>query len=480
MKIIGRSEQYATLMKIYGSKKPEFVVVKGRRRVGKTYLVNNTFENEFCFKFTALSPVDAVEGGRSKLNLQLEAFYLSLRSFGHRCRKPKNWLQAFDQLKVLISSKGTEQRQVVFIDELPWLDTPRSDFVSSFEHFWNDWGSTRENLMLIVCGSSNSWINDNLLNNYGGLYNRVTKIIDLYPFDLKETKDFFDYSGVVMSDYDVIQSYMIFGGIPFYLNQLDGNMSLAQNVDKLFFSPNAVLRNEFDLLFRSAFKNPDDIKKIVVCLSKKRSGLTKKELTELTGISDGGSLTTLLKSLTAGNIVEKYVPFGGKRNEHLYKLIDRLCLFYLYFVNNNQTLDKTFWQDNVLSRSVSSWRGFAFEQICFLHIEKIKNALKIGGLSTQISAFSYEADGEERGGQVDLVIVRADNIVDVCEIKFYGAKYDVTQSDVEKSKSREAAILKKLPKKYAVHHVLITTFGACKNKFSSYYQAVITIDDLLK
>ena len=479
MKIIGREKERAKLQTIHDSGKPELVVVKGRRRIGKTYLINNTFGTEFAFKHTGISPVDMSDNKDSKIAQQLDGFYISLRRYGYKGKKPANWLDAFFQLERLLESKNNGKRQTVFIDELPWLDTPRSGFVSSFEQFWNNWGSTQENLLLIVCGSSNSWINDNLLNNYGGLYNRITQIIDLKPFTLRETKDFFAYKNIVLSDYDIVQSYMIFGGIPFYLDQLDRSLSLAENVTELFFRQNSVLHNEFDHLFKSAFKNPEEIKKTVLALSKKRIGLTKQEITQYTKISDGGTLSSLLQSLMASNIIIKYVPFGKNKNENYYKLIDPFCLFYLYFVAKNDSLDKTFWQDNVLSQSVISWRGFAFENVCFYHIEEIKDCLKIGGLTTKTSGFGYEADEKGKGGKIDLLIIRNDNIVDLCELKFYGNHYTVTSNDIERIKNREVKVLEHLSPKYAIHHILITTYGINKNAYSNYFQNIITIKDLL-
>lgn len=479
MKIIGREKEYNKLQVIHDSGKPELVVVKGRRRIGKTYLVNNTFENKFAFKHTGISPIDMGENKDSKIAQQLDGFYLSLRRYGYKGKKPVDWLDAFFLLERLLESKNSGKRQVVFIDELPWLDTPRSSFISSFEQFWNNWGSTQENLMLIVCGSSTSWINDNLLNNYGGLYNRITQIIELKPFTLRETKELFSYKNIVLSDYDIVQSYMIFGGIPYYLDQLDRSLSLAENVNELFFQQNSVLYNEFDHLFKSAFKSPVEIKKIVLALSQKRIGLTKKEITKYTALSDGGTLSTLLQSLIASNIIIKYIPFGKNKNENYYKLIDPFCLFYLYFVSKNDSLDKTFWQDNILSQNVISWRGFAFENVCFYHIEEIKDCLKIGGLTTKISRFVYIADEKGKGGQVDLLIIRNDNIVDICELKFYGNTYTVSSSDVEKIKNREIKVLEHLSQKYAIHHILITTYGANKNAYSGYFQKIITINDLL-
>lgn len=480
MKIIGREKEQLKLQAIYNSKKPELVVVKGRRRVGKTYLINNTFNNNFSFKYTGISPIDLNENKESKLKQQIDSFYISLLKYGYKGNKPTSWLEAFYCLEVLLETKRSDERMVVFIDELPWLDTHKSNFISSFENFWNNWGSTNENLMLIVCGSSNSWINDNLLNNYGGLYDRVTKIIDLSPFSLQETKEYFEYNNIVFSNYDIVQSYMIFGGIPFYLDLLNPALSLVQNVNELFFNKNAILKNEFNQLFRSAFKNPEEVKKIVLSLSKNRLGLTKKEISKETKISDGGTLTSFLQSLIASNIIIKYTPFDKNKNEHYYKLIDQFCLFYIHFVKDNNSLDNTFWQDNITSQNVVSWRGFSFENVCFYHIDKIKDVLRIAGLTTNISAFNYSGGDDESGSQIDLLIVRKDNIVDVCEIKFYGLPYSVTQNDINKIKERELLISNKISKKYAIHHILIASYGVKKNEYSNYFQNIITIDDLLK
>ena len=347
MNIIGREKEYKKLKDIYDSNRPEFVVVKGRRRVGKTYLINNTFNEQFAFKHTGVSPVDLAEDDKSRLKTQLEEFYYSLIRYGYKGKRPTSWLQAFYFLENLLISNDSGKRQIIFIDELPWLDTPKSNFISSFENFWNNWASANKNILLIACGSSSSWLDDNFINNYGGLYARVTRIIDLSPFTLKETKEFYEANNVIMSDYDIVQSYMIFGGIPFYLSQMEPRLSLAQNVNELFYSNNAIFKNEYNQLFRSIFKNPEDTKKIIEALSKKRIGLTKKEISDITKISDGGRLTNYLDSLISNNMIIKYTPFTERKNSYHYKLIDQFCLFYLYFVQGNNSLDKTFWQDNL-------------------------------------------------------------------------------------------------------------------------------------
>ena len=186
--MIGRKEEIKELMDLYDSKEAQFVVIYGRRRVGKTYLVNETFQGKFTFRHAGLSPSNELKVGM--LKAQLDSFYESLIMQGmKKTEKPKSWMDAFFLLKQHLENVDTGARQLVFIDELPWLDTPRSNFMMALESFWNNWGCHRKNLMLVVCGSANSWILDNLINNHGGLYNRLTYQIHLLHFSLKECEE---------------------------------------------------------------------------------------------------------------------------------------------------------------------------------------------------------------------------------------------------------------------------------------------------
>lgn len=476
--MIGRKQEIKELNRLYGRNQAELVAIYGRRRVGKTYLVDETFADRITFRHAGLSPAD--EDAKGLLKLQLEHFYNSLELYGmEKSEKPKSWLDAFLLLEKFLQKIDDGSRQVVFLDELPWLDTPKSGFIRAFEAFWNTWGCHRKNLMVIVCGSANSWIQDKLINNHGGLYNRVTYEIKLSPFNLRECEEFYKSNNVRFSRYDIAQSYMIFGGIPYYMGYVNGELSLAQNIDNLFFAKNARLRDEYNRLFASVFVNPEAVKSIVQLLYTRNSGYTRKEITEKLKITDGGRLSRNLNALISSDFIVKYVPFGfGKREEH-YKLVDPFCIFYLHFISNQKKVNEKFWQQNVTSGPVTIWRGFAFENVCFNHIDQIKRALGISGVISENSAWSKRSD-DETGTQIDLLISRNDNVINMCEIKYYGGEFFVNKDYYQVLLRRQTILAEYVSPKVAIHGTLITTFGLTDNEYSGAFTNVIVLDDLFE
>lgn len=474
--MIGRKQEVKELNRLYNGNKAELVAVYGRRRVGKTYLVDETFENRITFRHAGLSPAE--EDSKGLLGLQLEHFYHSLKIQGmENIEKPTDWLEAFFLLEKFLQEKDDGKRQVVFLDELPWLDTPRSGFIRAFEAFWNTWGCHRKNLMVVVCGSANSWIQDKLLNNHGGLYNRVTYEIKLSPFHLYECEEFYRSNNVNMSRYDIAQSYMVFGGIPFYMGYIKPEMSLAQNIDHLFFERNGVLRGEYDRLFASVFTNPNAVKNIVELLYARNAGYTRKEIVEKLKITDGGRFSKNLNALISSDFIVKYVPFGyGKREEH-YKLIDPFCIFYLHFIKNQKKMSEKFWQQNATAPSVNTWRGFAFENVCFNHIEQIKYALGIPAVISETSAWSKKEDDTE-GTQIDLLISRNDNVINMCEIKYYSGPFKVDKEYYAKILQRQSVLSEMVSPKVAICNTIITTFGLTRNEYSGAFVNEIVLDDL--
>lgn len=476
--MIGRNREVRELNRLYNSNKAELVAVYGRRRVGKTYLIDETFNGRFAFKCGGLSP--SGEEPKGLLKKQLRNFYNTLESYGmKKCDVPDNWLDAFFLLEKFLEVKDDGTRQLVFLDELPWLDTPRSGFISAFESFWNNWACHRKNMMVIVCGSANSWIQDKLINNHGGLYNRVTYEIKLNPFNLNECEQFYKSNNVNISRYDIVQSYMIFGGVPFYMGYIKPDMSFAQNIDELFFKNYGTLINEYDRLFSSVFTNPEVIKSIVELLYTRSFGYTRKEIVNKLMLSEGGHLTKNLNALIASDFVVKYVPFGCKKNEEHYKLIDPFCIFYLHFIAHKKKQSDKFWQQNTTSASLSSWRGFAFENVCFNHIEQIKFALGIPAVITEESAWSNRED-EGEGTQIDLLIKRNDNVLNMCEIKYYSGPFKVNKDYYSKILRRQSILAEKVSPKMAIHSTLITTFGLMNNEYSGAFVSTVTMDDLFR
>ena len=479
--MIGRKKELQRLKDLYNSNKAELVAIYGRRRVGKTYLVNECFKGKILFRHAGLSPVemDDMPGG-SPLRKQLKHFYNSLLLHGmKRSRCPDNWLDAFLMLELFLESKDKGKRILVFLDELPWMDTQKSGFITAFEGFWNSWACCHDNVMVVVCGSATSWIMDKLINNHGGLYGRVTYEIKLSPFTLKECEDFFREKRIKISKYDIIQAYMITGGIPYYLGYYEKGLSLAQNVDHLFFEKNAPLKNEYERLFNSVFSNSEMMKALVELLNTKNSGYTRAEISGKSGYSKGGTLSEALKALAASDFVIRYTPFGMGKREACYKLVDPFCIFYLKFVKGQDGLDASFWQKNIVSHQVVSWRGIAFENICFNHAEQIKIALGISGVSTRQSAWSKRADDED-GTQIDLLIERNDHVVNMCELKFYNKDFVVDKYYHRTLETRQGLLEEAIPRGMIVHSTLVTTYGLKYNEYSGDFDSVITMEDLFR
>lgn len=477
--IIGRNTETEELMRLYRSKRPEFVAVYGRRRVGKTYLIKELFKDKMAFYHTGMSPMDTENA--NILQDQLKGFYNSLISYGWEpTQPPTSWLDAFCMLIQLLKNLGDKERQVVFIDELPWMDTPRSKFLIAFEYFWNSWGSGRDNLMLIVCGSATSWIEDKLINNHGGLYGRLTYEIKLTPFTLRECEAFFKANDLRLSRYDIIQAYMAVGGIPYYLGYFRKGQSLGQNIDNLFFAKKAKLKNEFNRLFSSLFAKPTDYMKIINFLATKHSGFTRDEIAKATGIQKGGGFSKMLAALEASDFILRYVPFGySKRAEH-YKLIDPFCLFYAKFLAHNNITDQEFWEKNQNAQNISAWKGIAFEEVCLNHIQQIKKALGIGAVTSTESAWSLRGDDETEGTQIDLLIDRADRVVNLCEMKFYKEDFTVSKAYDAKLRHRLQTLIDNLPLNRNVHLTLITTYGLTYNEYFGHFQSVVTMDALFE
>ena len=479
--MIGRKKEITLLNKLYNSNKSQFVAVYGRRRVGKTYLINEVFDGRVTFRHAGLSPVDAdTDTTGSLVKKQLKHFYNSLILSGmEKSECPDNWMDAFLMLEMYLQSIDDGSRQLSFIDELPWLDTPKSGFITAFEGFWNTWASSRKNIMLVVCGSATSWMTDKLINNHSGLYNRLTCEIKLKPFTLGECEEYFLSENIKLSRYDIVQSYMITGGIPYYLYYYRSGLSLAQNIDEIFFKEEAPLKNEFERLFNSIFNNPEMMMSIIKVIGSKHYGCTRAEIAEGIGITSGGTLTSALSALVASDFIIKYVPFGRSKREEYYKLTDTFCNFYLKFMNGNNSLSNDFLLSNLASQNVVSWRGIAFENVCFNHIEQIKKALGISGVSTNQSAWSKK-NIEETGTQIDMIIERKDNIVNMCEMKFYSSEYSVDKSYDKILRNRMILLEKELSPKMAIHSTLITTYGLVYNEYSGDFVNVITMDDLFE
>ena len=467
--MIGRIKEVEDLEKMYASDESEFVAVYGRRRVGKTYLVRETFDGRMTFQHSGLA-----KGGMRK---QLRHFHDSLVKQGFPGACPSDWFEAFGQLEKLVE-KSDLKRKVVFIDEMPWMDTPRSDFVSALESFWNGWASARKDVLLIVCGSAASWLVKNLFRNHGGLHNRVTWRIHLLPFTLNECERFVQERGVVLSRREIAECYMALGGIPYYWRYLDRRFGLEQNFDQMFFAENAPLRNEFGELYASLFRKAGGYMKVVSALARKKIGMNMSELSDALKIKANGTLTKQLATLEHCGFIRSYRSFGSKKKNTLYQLVDNFTLFHFRFLEN-PSRDAKFWSSTSRSPAQHAWRGLAFERLCLLHAEQIRDKLRIGGVHTEVYAWSHVGDDVyPRGAQIDLILDRADGIINLCEMKFCDGPYAIDKEEMEKIEYRRAAFRGVTGTNRAVHLTMVTSNGLVPNTYRNSIQSEVTLDDL--
>lgn len=476
--IIGRKPEQAELLRIFNRKQAQLVAVYGRRRVGKTFLVRELLKEHFVFYHTGISPLELE--GRNLLDAQLSAFASTLSYSGASVSgRPKDWTEAFQWLRDFLAEQDSEKRMVVFIDEMPWMDTPRSGFISAFEHFWNGWGAGQDNLMMIVCGSATSWIEDNLINGYGGLYDRTSAEIRLSPFTLKETEQMLLSQDVTLSRYDIVQAYMAVGGIPYYLSYFQPGKSLAQIIDNLFFERKAKLQNEFERLFNSIFTSPERFKVIVRLLAKRHIGYSRDEISKLTGIPAGKDLSKALKTLEASDFIIKYKPFENDGKHLVYRLTDHFCLFYLKFVDG-ASRSADYWQRHENAPGVNSWRGIAFEEVCLSHMPQLKFALGISGVGVEASPWTLRGTEDQEGMQIDLILERQDRVVNLCEMKFSVGEYEVDKAYEMRLRSRLQTIQQMVNRRQNVQMILVTTFGLKHGIHSGIFQQTVCIDELFQ
>lgn len=470
--IIGRQSEKRLLQEIVESDSPEFVAVYGRRRIGKTFLVKQFFNGQFDFYMTGI-----FNSSRQKL---LEYFNMQLESYsGKKWPLAKSWLLAFRQLQQYLSSLR-KKKIVVFIDELPWFDTPKSGFFSALELFWNGWGDSCNKLKFIVCGSATTWMTGKLIGDRGGLHNRVTRRLYLAPFTLAETEEMLNNNGIHWNRHQIVECYMMLGGTPFYLKKLKKSLSLPQNIDRLFFKESGELRNEFDILFRSLFKESTVYEKVVELLSKKSKGLTRSEILESLKLRDGGKFTEIIRNLVTCDFLRVYQGFGMKERDRLYQLTDLFTLFYLKMVKSNDAIGNTdYWTTGLNTPSRKAWAGYAFEQVCLHHIPEIKTALGISGVQTSVSSWI----GMEKGkciGQIDLVIDRRDQIINLCEMKYSVKPYEITRKYMAQLRERAEKFRSATATKKALALTFITVMGLKHNEQWGEINNEITGGDLFR
>ncbi len=472
MDLIGRKIEQQQLLKKLHTDKSELVAILGRRRVGKTFLIRKTFQNKLFFQFTGLH--------KGTLPDQLERFHKAMKNFGARPKiEPNSWFEAFDNLKQFIHKSKSLKKKVIFLDEFPWMATNKSKFLTAFTDFWNSYASQRTDLLFIICGSSASWMINKVLKNKGGLHNRVTDRIFLEPFTLAETERFLRRKNIISSRNEITKLYMALGGIPYYLDLIDKGESIPQAIDRLCFRKNAPMQLEYNELLGSLFDNSDSHHVLIELLSKHPQGLSREVLIKKSKLKSGGGFTTIIEELEYSGFISSIIPIDKTKNEKIYKLQDLYTLFYLQQIANNPVKKGNTWLSLFNTPSVNTWSGYAFENVCHQHINQIKKALKIDGIQSEYGTWKSKPKDGIKGTQIDLLISRADGIINVCEIKFMRESFLIT-SDYANKLRLKLSVFKQLSRtKKSVVLAMITANGLIKNKYAlDLVQNEIVLDDL--
>ncbi|MGN6419123.1 MAG: AAA family ATPase [Pseudobacter sp.] len=459
-KIIGRIEEQKILQARLQTTEAELIAIYGRRRVGKTYLIRTYYEKSLVFEFTGIHSANT--------KTQLENFKEILQALTKSkvaLAIPANWLQAFSMLTAYISSLRKNQPAVLFFDEFPWIETPKSGFLKAFEHWWNTQASRMPHIKVVICGSAASWMIDKILNNKGGLHNRVTQTIRLLPFTLGETESYLKSRNIILEKYNLLQLYMTMGGIPHYLRNINPGESPAQIIDRLCFSKDGFLKNEFKNLYAALFKNSQHHETVIRVLANKVDGLNRNEIIEECGFTSGGTTTHLLNELEESGFIASYVPFEKKKNDSVYKLSDEYSLFYLKFIENAKDNGSGAWLRQYNTAAYSIWTGFAFEAVCLKHVLPIRRALGIEGVLTNASTWRHNPGKGEEGAQIDLLLDRKDQCINICEMKFSNTDFVIDKKYAAELDKKVNVFRKETNTKSTLFLTLITTFGIKQNEY---------------
>ncbi len=475
--IVGRSQEIHLLQKIATSNSAELVAVHGRRRIGKTYLIRTFFQRRASFYFESVG----IKDGSTLEQIALFKKNLETTFYDGMPLAPiHSWADAFEALALAVEKKAsllTTKLIVVFLDELPWMATQKSNLVQILDQYWNSRFSRINKLKMVVCGSAASWILENLIHAKGGLYNRITRAIRLDPFTLKETHAYLSSLGMKYSLQQSLEIYMAIGGVPHYLQQLEPGHSAAQNIDLLCFSKNGLLREEFKHLFKSLFDLNGGHQKIVETIAKNRFGISRTDLIARTNLQSGGTLNKWLTELEASGFIQSYLPLGNKRKSTYYRVLDEYSVFYLHWIapRNKKTLHVhggPYWLQQSQRPSYYSWAGYAFESVCFKHIDQIQKAMKIDTIPCEVGSW-------RKGTQIDLLFDRSDRSISLCEIKHTPQSLSLTRALAEELKKKIQTFQEKTKTKKQVFLTLITPFGIKENTWSKgLIDSVVTLEDL--
>jgi uncharacterized protein len=460
--MVGRTKEIGLMNSFLESEESDLLVVTGRRRVGKTFLIRQVYQEHLVLDFTGTKNTEAAN--------QLEKFRDKLAEYSSEFNDkiiPENWANAFKYLREYLENlRKSKKKKVIFLDEVPWIDSHKSGFLEELQYWWNNW-AVNQNILVVLCGSATSYIVKKIFNDKGGLHNRVTKKIHLLPFTLAECQDMLVKKGINYSTYDLLQLYMMLGGIPFYIMQVEKGESPAQAVQRICFSVDGLLNAEFENLYAALFDNYENHVSVVKALASKWQGLTRSEIVKLSKFNDGGGLSRILNDLETCSFITKVPPLLNIKKDSIYRLTDEYSLFYFAFIEGRNSAANNNWlQRHTTEHVFKIWQGYAFENLCLKHVEAIKIALGISGMYTTTHSYFAKKTIESPGMQIDMIINRSDNVINLCEIKFYSDQVTVTEDMANTLRKRRSRFIELSGTKHTVFNTLISTFGHNKNPHS--------------
>lgn len=464
-KLVGRIQEKKILEDALASPEAELIAIYGRRRIGKTFLIRSVYEK--YIKFESIGVHNAT------MQEQLEGFSFALKKAIESpldIAVPKTWVAAFHSLENILNPIIKKGKAVIFFDEFPWMHTQKSNFLTAFEHFWNSWASKHSNLTIVICGSAASWMIRNIVNNKGGLHNRVSIRMRLLPFTLSETQAYLKSRSVNLDHYQLLQLYMAMGGVPQYLKAVQKGESATQVIDRLFFTKHGPLKDEFKILYESLFDNAAHHTAVIRLLYGVGKGMTRNEIIRSSHLSSGGTTTKVLTELEESGFVASYIPFDKTSKELVYRLTDEYSLFYLKFVERSRATGTCTWLRMSEGNSFKSWSGYAFEAICLKHLPQLKKALHIETIYTEESVWRHVPGKGQPGAQIDLLLDRRDRCINICEMKFSTNEFTINKKYAEELLQKRTVFVDKTKTKKAISLTMITTYGVAKN---SYYKNLV-------
>jgi AAA+ ATPase superfamily predicted ATPase len=469
MDFIGRNSELARLDRFLRSPQPRIAVIYGRRRIGKSMLIQQALQGTSPLFFEALEE-------RSTRD-QLNHFMFQLQHLtGHQAGRPRRWTEALLQLNQVLEVRP---RPLVF-DEFQWMANYRHELVSELKYVWDHFLSKRSGQKLILCGSIASFMVEKVLKS-SALYGRIETELEVPAFKLIETQRMLPGKGFD----EIVQAHLLTGGVPKYLELMRDYPSVQLALQDLAFKPDGYFTTEYQRIFASHFGRNPDFEAIIRALAARPLGLMREELAQTAKITPGGRLSEHLRDLESAGFMSAETPFhrGLESRQIKYFLCDAYLRFYFAFIRPNLKKIRAGQGANILAglfgnSAMQAWMGRSFEYLCLQHALEISRIVGFSAVDFKMGPYFSPARRGTPGVQVDLVFDRADNVLTVCEMKHSSKPVGI---EVIASMKRKIEILQPLASGKTIQPVLIVRERPSQQLIDqAYFYRIIEARDFLK